>query len=429
MPSTLATGGAPAAQTTPLPPRQPIPVLAITGLSFAAMASGVSLRLADALLPRLAREFSVTLGEASQVITAFAVAYGLSQLFFGPLGDRFGKVRVIGWACAASAFTSLACALAPGHLALIAARLFAGASAAAVIPLSMAWIGDVVAYEQRQAVLARFLIGQISGFAIGVWAGGYAAEHLDWRTPFFGVAVFFALVAVVLQAVRRRLPTTAVRPPAATGGSSFERTVAEFRAVLGQPIARLVVATVFCEGAALYGPFAFVAAHLHLRFGLPLSTVGALVMLFALGGLGFALAARLLVQRLGEVALVRWGSMLMAAALLALAWAPHWWWALPACAALGLGFYMMHNTLQTQATQMAPERRGAAVAAFAACFFLGQSVGVAIAGILVGPLGIDTVMVAGAAGVLLVAWNFNRRRQRAAAASAPGPAAAAQCRG
>ena len=205
--------------------------------------------------------------------------------------------------------------------------------------------------------------------------------------------------------------------------------MAEFRAVLGQPIARLVVATVFCEGAALYGPFAFVAAHLHLRFGLPLSTVGALVMLFALGGLGFALAARLLVQRLGEVALVRWGSMLMAAALLALAWAPYWWWALPACAALGLGFYMMHNTLQTQATQMAPERRGAAVAAFAACFFLGQSVGVAIAGILVGPLGIDTVMVAGAAGVLLVAWNFNRRRQRAAAASAPGPAAAARCRG
>ena len=72
----------------------PIPVMAILGLSLAAMASGTSLRLADALLPRLAADFNVTLGQASQVITAFAVAYGLAQLFFGPLGDRYGKIRV-----------------------------------------------------------------------------------------------------------------------------------------------------------------------------------------------------------------------------------------------------------------------------------------------------------------------------------------------
>ena len=82
--------------------------------ALAATASGVSLRVCDALLPRLAHDFDVSLGQASQVITAFAVAYGLSQLVFGPLGDRFGKYRVIGWACAASAVTSLLCALAPG---------------------------------------------------------------------------------------------------------------------------------------------------------------------------------------------------------------------------------------------------------------------------------------------------------------------------
>ena len=45
-----------------------------------------------------------------------------------------------------------------------------GATAAAVIPLSMAWIGDNVPYERRQPVLARFLIGQITGFSLGVWA-------------------------------------------------------------------------------------------------------------------------------------------------------------------------------------------------------------------------------------------------------------------
>ena len=408
------------AKTLALNPSPPatLPVLAITALSLAALASGVSMRLADALLPRLAREFGVSLGQASQVVTVFAVAYGLAQLLFGPLGDRFGKYRVIGWSCAASALTALLCALAHSHDALMAARLLAGASSSAVIPLAMAWIGDVVAYERRQPVLARFLIGQITGFAIGVWAGGYAAEHLDWRTPFYGVAVLFALVAVLLQWVRRGLPASAVAPRAAAPGNLLQRTLGEFGAVLVRPWARVVLVTVFFEGACLYGPFAFIAAHLHQRFDLPLSTVGALVMLFALGSMSYALGARLLIGRLGEVVLVRTGSVFMAAALGVLAFAPTWWWAMPACALLGLGFYMMHNTLQTHATQMAPERRGAAVATFAASLFLGQSLGVGAAGMLVGVVGTGWVLSAGGAGMLLVAWNFNRQRSMRPASGA-----------
>ena len=77
---------------------------------------------------------------------------------------------------------------------------------------------------------------------------------------------------------------------------------------------------------------------------------------------------------------------------------------MPACALMGLGFYMMHNTLQTHATQMAPERRGAAVSSFAACFFLGQSAGVGVAGLLVGVL----VVLA------LLAWALLRRRPESA---------------
>ena len=408
---------APAAPTLAPPAlATPVPRLAFIALALAALASGVSMRLADALLPRLAREFGVSLGQAAQVVTVFAVAYGVAQMLFGPLGDRFGKYRVIAWACLASAGTSLLCALAPGHHSLLAARLAAGATAAAVIPLAMAWIGDVVPYERRQPVLARFLIGQILGFAIGVWAGGYTAEHWPWRTPFFAVAGFFLLVAGVLQWVRRGLPaamvaTTAVGPPGRPGGA-VRAALHEFQAVWAHRWARVVLVTIFFEGAAVYGPFAFIASHLHQRFGLPLSTVGGLVMGFALGGLGFALAARLLVHRLGEVVLVGTGAVFMAAALVTIATAPAWGWAVPACVLMGLGFYMMHNTMQTHATQMAPERRGAAVAAFAACFFLGQSAGVGLAGLVVGTTGTGWVLGAGAAGLLVVAWAFNRQRGR-----------------
>lgn len=384
-----------------------IPSLAVLALSLAAFASGASIRVTDPMLPRLAAEFGVSLGDAAGVVTIFSVAYGLTQLFFGPVGDRFGKYLVIAWACAACAPTAMLCALAPGFHWLLAARLIAGATAGAIIPLSMAWLGDVVPYESRQPVLARFMIGQILGLSAGQLAGGFAAEYLSWRLPFIGLALCYAAVSVLLFALNRRLPVHARTVHKATGGA-LKRTVEEFGQVLARPWARVVLATVFFEGVFLYGGFAFTASHLHREHGLGLSAAGTLVMLFGLGCLMYAASSRLLVKWLGEAGLALWGGILLFASLLATGVGTHWWWAVPGCFFAGLGFYMFHNTLQTHATQMAPERRGAAVSSFAFCFFFGQSAGVALGGLLVESAGTGLVISAGAAGVLAVTLNFSR---------------------
>ncbi|MDQ2780665.1 MAG: MFS transporter [Pseudomonadota bacterium] len=382
-----------------------MPPGAIAYLALAAFGSGISLRVNDAMLPRLATEFGVSLGSASQVIGWFAIAYGLSQLFFGPIGDRYGKYRVIAWATLACSLTALACAAAPDFDALRIARVAAGATAAAVIPLSMAWIGDVVPYTGRQPALARFLIGQILGLSAGVWLGGVAAEHLSWRAPYIAIAVLFAAVGMALLAMQRRLPARA-RSARRTPGGVISRTIAEFGGVLALPWARVVLALVFFEGMGLYGPFAFIATHVHRAFGLSLSAAGALTMAYGGGGFVFAVGSRRLVARLGESGLVAWGGVLMTLSLLTVAFAPAWGWALGGCFLLGLGFYMVHNTLQVNATQMAPARRGAAVAAFASCFFLGQSVGVASGGLWVGAIGTRGILAVGSGVVALVAAAF-----------------------
>jgi predicted MFS family arabinose efflux permease len=400
----------------------PIPGAGILALALAAFASGISLRLTDPLLPLFARDFGISPGHAAAVITSFSIAYGVSQLFFGPVGDRFGKYRVIAWACAACAITASLCGLAQGFAQLVAARLFAGATAAAIIPLSMAWIGDVVPYQNRQPVLARFLIGQILGLSAGVFVGGFAADHLNWRVPFFGIGLGFVAISLTLFALDRRLPAHA-RAQSRGEGHALRRVVGEFAQVLAQPWARVVLLTVFLEGGFLYGAFAFIATHLHQTFGVALATAGSTVMLFGFGGLLFALASALLVRRLGEVGLTSIGGVLLAGSLLAIGLAPVWWWAMPGCFVAGLGFYMLHNTLQINATQMAPERRGAAVSAFASCFFLGQAAGVGGAGALVAHWGTGPVIAIGAAGVIVVALAFSRlRARRVAIGAATAPA-------
>jgi predicted MFS family arabinose efflux permease len=219
-------------------------------------------------------------------------------------------------------------------------------------------------------------------------------------------------VATALFIVERGLPVHARTRGTAGQGSALSRIAGDFRYVLAQPWARVILVSVFLEAVALYGPFAFIATHLHERFGLTLAASGSVVMLFGLGGFVFAVASTRLVKRLGEVGLARWGGSIMAASMALVAFTPHWVLALPGCLGMGLGFYMLHNTLQVNATQMAPQRRGPAVSAFASLFFLGQSVGVVVAGVLRTHWGSTAPIALGAAGVLIVAWGFGAMRAR-----------------
>jgi predicted MFS family arabinose efflux permease len=300
------------------------------------------------------------------------------------------------------------------------ARGLAGICSAAIIPLAMAWLGDVVPYEQRQPVLARFLIGQILGLSAGVWLGGFAADHLSWRTPYWLLAALFASMCVTLLAFERRLPARA-RTMRRASGSPLARIGSDFAHVLATRWARVILGCVFLEGLLLYGPFAFIAAHLHHALGMSLSAAGSLVMLFGLGGFVFALGAHRLVRLLGEVGLVRWGGGLLAGSLLLTAYAPAWGFAVAGSLGAGLGYYMLHNTLQVNATQMTPERRRPAVSAFATSFFHGQSAGVSLAGALIGRIGTARVIALGAVALFVMALAFGRLLRSHEAAAAAGP--------
>ena len=110
------------------------------------------------------------------------------------------------------------------------------------------------------------------------------------------------------------------------------------------------------------------------------------------------------------------GGALIAAGLLLLAWPPVVAWAVLGCFLAGLGFYMLHNTLQVQATQMAPEARGTAVSLFACLLFLGQSTGVLIVAFGVDRGWLPPMFTAAAVGVIVLGVTVSRRVQARGAA-------------
>ena len=352
------------------------PNRAIFLLSLSAFASQAMVRVLDSLLPQIATDLAVTVGAASVVVTAYGIAHGTVQLFGGEIGNRFGKYYAVAGLTAFSAIVVFLCGLAQSLPQLVAYRLLSGLACGCVIPLAMAYVGDVVPYEHRQQVLGRFLTGQLSGLLFGQVAGGVLGDWFGWRNVFFVLAGLFAIAAALLIAELAFNAATRISSPRTVRKGGL---IDDYKTVLRSPFARLMIVCVFFEAALVYAVLTYVGADLHLRFGVGFTLIGIVVGCFALGGLLYTFLVKVLVNRLGQIGLVIVGGGFVSLGFLTLVLQPVWWFAPAAMIAIGLGFYMVHNTLQTNATQMVPQARGTSLALFSSSLYMGLTAGVATA--------------------------------------------------
>ncbi|WP_321797485.1 MFS transporter [Caballeronia sp. J97] len=382
---------------------------------IAALLSGAAIRICDSLLPSMVQIFKVAPGHAALTVTLFAVTYSLMQLVYGPLGDRFGKPQLVRLALFGASAGAAVSALAPSFDILLAGRFFWGCAGAGVVPLCMAWIGDEIPYAERQGALAQFLIGTLSGMALGTLLGGALVDTvLGWRGAFLVMALAYLFTAMRLTVVLKRPEHVAVSVAAGAGRSREGRRQAVATsarmifAVFQLTWPRVVLLTTFLEGVFLLGPLALVPSWLHARFGLSPATAALCASLYAVGGLVYALVARTIVARIGEQKMIASGTILIGLSLAGIGELPAAIWSVPATFALGFGAYLFHNTLQVHATQMAPNVRGTAVSLFTLSLYLGQAVGVMIAGWLIDRIGQGYlgVFFTGAAAIVLVGACF-----------------------
>ena len=396
-----------------LPPAKPTPqqtpVRSIILLAAAGFASQAQVRVTDSLLPQIASDFQTTVGVAAMVLTAYALTHGSIQFVVGPMADRFGKYRTVAIASVLAAVLVSLCGAASSLPQLALARLATGAVAGWVIPVSMAYLGDVTPADRLQPILARYASGYILGQLFGQAMGGVLGDLFGWRNVFFALGGMFALAAAGLIFELIVNPKTRERGREASDRRGF---VADYAAVLSNPFARIILIMAFIEAALAWGAFAYIGADLHQRFGLSLTLIGLTVACFGVGGLIYAGLVRQLVYRLGQTGLPVIGGFLITAAYVMLTWQRAWWPAPVAVTAIGLGFYMFHNTLQTKATQMTPEARGTAVAIFSSALYFGQTAGVAAGALVIDRLGAAPLFLGTAVAFPALALWFARELRR-----------------
>lgn len=380
-------------------------ILSVSG--FASTAAG---RSVEPLIGVIARDLNSDPGTVALLATAFALPYAFIQPVLGPIGDALGKERIVPVCLGVLAVAMAASALATRLDLLFALRVLAGMAAGGVIPMSLALIGDRVAMEGRQVAISRFLAAVILGQLAGSTVAGFLADWIGWRGVFCLAAVITAAAAgAALLAFERR--------PASQSGFSLSEALARYRRVLANPRARFLFAFVFVDGVTFFGMFPYIAPALEARGEGGPFEAGLVLAGFAIGGLVYAGLVAWLLRVLGLGRMLVTGGVLGGLSLVGMSVGHGWPFEAAMLVVLGIGFYMLHNSYQTQATEVVPDARASTIALHAFSFFIGQAIGVVLFGAGIGTLGwTATIIAAAAAAVALglasasvLVWNPHPR--------------------
>jgi predicted MFS family arabinose efflux permease len=365
-------------------------------LGIGCLASTLATRALDPLVGVLATEFGTGPAAIALLGTAYALPYALVQPVLGPVGDAIGKRRVIRAGLILLAAALLASAFAPDLGSLGVLRVLAGAASGGIFPLCIAIIGDRVPMERRQVALSRLLVAGLTGSAGGGALAALLEPFIGWRGVMAGCAAVAVLGFLVMR--ERDEPAPARRFDA---GEALSR----YRQILSLAAARRLYLAVFLEGTLVFGVFPFLVPLFEARGIGGAAAAGLGIAGFAAGGFLFALLAPAMLARLGQARMVVLGGVVAAVGLAGLAVAPSSTIAIACCLGLGLGFYMIHSSIQTRVTEVAPGARGSAVALHAFSFFLGQALGPVAMGAGRATLGPEAALLVAAAGlVALAAW-------------------------
>jgi predicted MFS family arabinose efflux permease len=345
------------------------PRFLLLSLCLAGLAANVSGRIIEPLVTLISAEFAVGVALAALLSSAYALPFALGQPILGPIGDIFGKIRLLRVSLWALLAALVAAAAAPTFETLALARFLAGLAAGGIVPSCMATIGDSYPPENRQVAISIFVTMGLLAQIFATSASGIVGEYLGWRVVLLAGAAF-ALTGAIAATFGLRAPAPAARP-----AFSVANAAANYQSVFRNPKALLCYSTVFLEGVALYGALPYVGAILVRQGAGGASEAGVIIGAMGVGGLVYVCFVSLLLRRFNRRQFMAVGGPVMAVGLLALAAGAHWQATAAAFAISGFGFMLLHNSIQTEAVDLAPGARQSAYSLHALSFFSGQAAG------------------------------------------------------
>jgi len=173
-------------------------------------------------LPGLTQELGASMAQAQLTLTALLLAFGVSQLFWGPLSDRFGRRPVLLIGMSAYVLASLGSAVSPSMDVLIIWRALQGAAMGAAVMCARAIVRDLYTPVQGASVMSKGLSGLGVIACLSAPLGGLLTALFNWHAALLALSVFGA-VSLTLIAMRFE-ETIPVKNPQALQFGTLMRT-------------------------------------------------------------------------------------------------------------------------------------------------------------------------------------------------------------
>ena len=173
-------------------------------------------------LPTITAGFGADMPQAQLTLSALLLAFGVSQLVWGPLSDRFGRRPVLLTGTALYVLASLASAAVTSMEQLIVLRTLQGAAMGAGVMGARAVVRDLYAPTEGARIMSKGLTGLGVIACLSAPVGGLLTEYVGWRTALLALAVFGALALAVVAL--RFEETLAQRNPRALEPMNLLRT-------------------------------------------------------------------------------------------------------------------------------------------------------------------------------------------------------------
>jgi predicted MFS family arabinose efflux permease len=335
------------------------------------------------LLPRLAQVFSVPIQTIGLIVPAYLIPYGVATLVYGPLSDQLGRRSILTGSLVAFILLTALTATVQSAPAMLVLRLLTGLGASGVVPLALAFIGDVVPFRERGRALGWLFGAMAGGIAFGSTFGALLEPELHWQGLFLGVAGLSALVFVALLSQLSELPAQ----PSSQARRSPGEVLSAYGALLRERRGLRTYAYVLFTGLFHSGTFTWLGYALARRYGLGEVGIGLALLGYGIPGFLFGPLIGRAADHWGRNRLIPLGIAIGGAAACALAFVVP----LPATilfvTVLSLGYDMTQPLLAGIVTDLSAQR-GLAMGLNVCTLFTGFGLGSLLLGALL-PLGLS----------------------------------------
>lgn len=383
----MTTRATPAADVAPTPDGWARRVALLAVGSFA---MGTDSFVLAGILPQIASGLGQTIGATGQVVTAFSLTYGMTAPFLAVVTSRLPRKALMALALVLFVVANAVSAAAPTLTALLVARVAAGLGAALYTPSASAVAAAVAGVEHRGKALAAILGGLTLGTVFGVPLGTWIGQHWSWRSSL----VFVACVGLAPLLGLFALPALPLPPQIPLGQ--------RLRVLASGPV--LAAATfMLLESAAAIMVYTYISDVLGQTVHATGGTLSALLLAWGVGGAVGAFGSGVLTDRWGafRTLLLAVAALVTSLALLAVAtWLPL---AFAVMTLNGLAGWAVATPNNHRLTEYAPLQPAVVISFNSSGIYLGQAVGAALGGVLLGRAVSPTNLCWVGAGVAVLA--------------------------